>query len=283
VRWLLKQVSGQRFDELPSIAQKWVGPFYWLLFNRRRIMFENLSYVFPDWNMDQKKEMARKSLFYMLLAILDTIWWYEWVHRERERSRNWLLNQCIKFSEVRSRDLILERGGLVCTAHYGTFPGVAQYFAFHKPTGVFLKRIKNSYLQTWADKIIREMGLIPLYINEIGSIKKARNILKSGGVLVVLLDQHFGKKGRIKVEFFNRPAFAAGGAVELSMRMNKPVVAMFCYRGEGDITVIDKGVLWERGGDVPVREIVQSFTTSLESVIMSNPEQWAWLHRRWKV
>ncbi len=281
MKWLIKQVSGRRFEELPSIAQRWAGPFYWLLFNRRRIMFENLSCVFPEWDGEKKKKVSRKSLFYMLLAVLDTVWWYDWHSREKEKSRDWLLNECIKFSGVESKDLILERGGLVCTAHYGTFPGVAQFFAFHRPTGVFLKKIKNPYLQGWSDKIIREMGLVPLYVGEMKSVKKAAKILKEKGVLVVLLDQHFGRRGRIKVNFFNRPAFAAGGAVDLSLRMRRPVVAMFCSRGVGDITVIDKGVLWDRD-DVSVQEIVQNFTTSLESVIMSNPEQWAWLHRRWK-
>lgn len=244
-------------------------------------MFENLSYVFPEWDGEKKKEVSRKSLFYMLLAVLDTVWWYEWHYREKKKSRDWLLNECIKFSEVRSRDLILERGGLVCTAHYGAFPSVAQYFAFHRPAGVFLKKIKNAYLQTWSDRIIREMGVVPLYVGEMKSVRKAANILKEKGILIVLLDQHFGRRGRIKVNFFNRPAFAAGGAVNLALRMGKPVVTMFCYRGKDDITVIDKGILWEEGVS-SVREIVQNFTTLLESVIMSNPEQWAWLHRRWK-
>ncbi len=283
MRWLIEWVSHKRFEDLPNLARSLARSLYFLFPSRRKIMLENISLAFPDFGAKRVETLARNSLSYMLLAVLDTVWWYGWHRREKERSRDWFLNEGVKFYQTGGRDLVLRGGGLVCTGHYGTFTALVQYFAFHRPTGVFLKKIKNPYLQGWADRIIREMGVVPLYIDEVGSVKTAMKILRGDGILLALLDQHFGRKGRVLVEFFGRPAYAGAGAVELAMRMGKPVVAIFCQRESDCFGAIDKGVLWNGKLDKSPREIVQDFTNSLESVIMSQPEQWAWLHRRWKV
>ncbi len=281
--WLIDWVSHQRFEDLPEIARVWGWWLYWVLFKRRRIMLDNLRRVFPHWDKEERKKIAYKSLSYMVLAVLDTLWAYGRYCQDPDLFRNWFLGEGSRLAGREGLAVLLKQGGLICTAHYGTFTALVQYFAFHQRTGVFLKKIKNPYLQLWADRIIREMGSMPLYIDEVSAVKKAVGILRSNGVVVVLLDQHFGRDGRIKVDFFGYPAFTAGGAVELAMRMDKQVVAMFCRREEKNFVILDKGILWPREGVSSSKDVVQYFTRLLEDVIMVSPEQWAWLHRRWKV
>ena len=103
------------------------------------------------------------------------------------------------------------------------------------------------------------------------------------GVIVTLLDQHFGRKGRVKVNFFGRPAYAAGGMVRLAMRMGADIVPIFARRRKQDLVIEVLRPIWSQGMGLSDYEIVQRFTDILEDLLRKEPIPWAWMHRRWKV
>ncbi len=282
MRWLCRILDRVGFEGLPrwSWIFVWIlSPFYLL---RRGQVSRNLKRAFPGLDEKEIDALGWRSFRSTVLSLMDVLWWCGWYSRESEVARKWFTGEGVRFNDNSIKDVLLRDGGIVCTGHFSTFPVIPQYFALFRPTGVFLKKVKNPFIQSRLDRLLRGMGVIPLYVDEKGAIRRAVEILRDKGIVVVLLDQHFGRKGRVEVEFFGHKAFSAGGVVELAQKMDKEIWACLVKRREDHFEITYVKRLFSPGIDVEGREIVQNFTNLLERAIMDSPEDWLWLHRRWK-
>ncbi len=282
MRWLCRILDRIGFEGLPrwSWIFVWIlSPFYLL---RRGQVRRNLKRAFPELDEKEIDTLGWRSFRSTVLSLMDVLWWCGWHSRETELARKWFTGEGVRFNDNSIKDALLRDGGIVCTGHFSTFPVIPQYFALFGPTGVFLKKVKNPFIQSRLDRLLRGMGVIPLYVDEKGAIRRAVEILRDKGIVVVLLDQHFGRKGRVEVEFFGHKAFSAGGVVELAQKMDKEIWACLVKRREDHFEITYVKRLFSPGIDVEGREIVQNFTNLLERAIMDSPEDWLWLHRRWK-
>ncbi len=119
-------------------------------------------------------------------------------------------------------------------------------------------------------------------IDKIGSIREALKVLQQGGALGLLADQHAGDgAGAMVAQFFGRPASVFKTPALLAARTGTPLV--FCYDirlpdGTHEATFLEpRGV----SGD-EVESATLWFCDELEKAILKAPEQWWWLHDRWK-
>jgi KDO2-lipid IV(A) lauroyltransferase len=110
--------------------------------------------------------------------------------------------------------------------------------------------------------------------------------LRSGRILGILPDQH-AAGGSIIVDFMGRPAATAVGPATLAARTGAPIIPAFCRRRpDGDFEAVIYPPLplvntGDREADVRANTILVN--QALEREILAHPEQWLWLHRRWKV
>ena len=280
---LSKFISKKRFESLPDFATALANFLWHTPLSRRKVILTNLKLCFPEWSENKIRGVAFSSVRENILTALEILHWDGSLNTMSVRAKKDLLARIYINSHV--KDDVLDNSPLVIlTGHYSNFAVIIQYFALKgRPAGVFLKKVKNSFIQRMVDSIFENKGVVPLYINETRSIYKARSILKENGVVMTLLDQHFGKKGRIKVEFFNRPAFAAGGVLRLAQRSGALIVPAFVNRADGRFTIAMKSPIWRKGDKKSIEELAQEFTSIMEDVIKSCPEPWAWMHKRWKV
>src|SRR5262249_49734549 len=111
-------------------------------------------------------------------------------------------------------------------------------------------------------------------------------ILAEGGVLATLADQDAGQRG-LFVDFFNRPASTHKAVALLSIEYQVPILVVLA-RNTGipmtyDVVVEGQVLPEEHAGQLDaMRAITQRITTALEQGIRKAPEQYFWLHRRWK-
>jgi len=100
-----------------------------------------------------------------------------------------------------------------------------------------------------------------------------------------LIDQDTKAEG-VFVPFFQRPAYTPAGAASLAYRTGAAVVVGFIVReGRGRHRVVIQGPLTlARSGDIDhdVRAETARFTRMIEDQVRKTPEQWIWMHRRWK-
>ena len=116
------------------------------------------------------------------------------------------------------------------------------------------------------------------------ALAQAIRTLREGGILAVLIDQNV-QEG-VFVRFFGRPASTTSVAAALALKTGCAIVPVHCtLRPNGRYRMIyGPPVEWAASGrrDEDVVALTQHLTSILEGWIRETPEQWLWLHRRWK-
>lgn len=101
----------------------------------------------------------------------------------------------------------------------------------------------------------------------------------------VLLDQHISKKQAVIVNFFNRPAYATPIIPQIALKTGVPIFPMFTYRNP-DFTyrVIIHPPLQLEGPETAenIQRHTQTLSNILEKAVREQPDQWFWVHRRWR-
>lgn len=152
--------------------------------------------------------------------------------------------------------------------------------------GVNLSGVSGHQANVGIDKLIddnrREAGVQMIKRGEAG--KGTVKALRNNRAVAVMIDQDAGTHG-VFVPFFGRLASTTRIIASLSRRLDPSVIIMETWRDEvGDIQVrfhpIE--VLKTDNEERDIYEMTATMTTKIEEIIRKRPEQWLWLHRRWK-
>jgi len=183
-------------------------------------------------------------------------------------------------------DVILEgRGAVMVTGHYGSFELMGHLMANLGFEMVSVMRpLDNAYLNDYLVASRRVNGQILL--DKKGAMQHAEGYLERGSLLGFIGDQDAGRKG-IFVDFFGVPASTYKSIGLLAMQARLPIIVGYARR-RGHHAHYDVGVQrvihpreWDAQDD-PLRWITQEYTTAIEAFVREEPEQYLWIHRRWK-
>jgi KDO2-lipid IV(A) lauroyltransferase len=183
------------------------------------------------------------------------------------------------------RQLISDRPVIVVTGHLGNFElGGYALGILGFPTFTVARNLDNPYLDRYLAGFRAATGqhLIP----KNGGYDQIEHVLGNGGTMAFLADQYAGEKG-CWVEFFGRPASAYKAIALLSLEHDAPVAVCYARRLDRPMQfeMVTQSMADPRhaGNDVgTVRDMTQWYTSQLEQAIRSVPEQYWWVHRRWK-
>ena len=181
--------------------------------------------------------------------------------------------------------LLSGRPLLLVTGHFGNWEiggYVLGLLGFR--TSAIARPLDNPYLDDFLRRFREDTGQGLIAKN--GEVHKIVTVLSNNGALATLGDQDAGERG-LFVDFFGRPASTHKAVALLSLEHRVPMLVIgvrkiaepMCYR-----LVIEDHILPEEYDGRPnaVREMTQRFTTALERIARQAPEQYFWLHRRWK-
>ena len=247
---------------------------------RRGTIDENLRNAFPALAPRQRHAMARRMwehLFLMVCEIAhaprkihETNWRrYFRVHRKRDAVR-YLLDQ---------RPIVLVSG------HFGNFE-LTSYMVglLGFPTYAIARPLDNPLLDRYLNRFRSANG--QFILPKEGSAAQVDAVLRSGRALALLGDQAAGPKG-CWVDFLGRPASCHKGVALFTLVSGAPLLVCFGRRVGGPLeielgveAIADPAV----GGDelAGVKSLTQWYNHSLERIILAAPEQYWWVHRRWK-
>jgi KDO2-lipid IV(A) lauroyltransferase len=118
------------------------------------------------------------------------------------------------------------------------------------------------------------------------SLKEVVRHLRTGGTVGMTIDQHEGGTTGARVPFFGREAGTVKAPALLAARLGSPVILFLCWRddsGHHHATLSEPIPLVE-GADLAetIDGTTRSYNARLEDAIRTHPEQWSWVHRRWK-
>ena len=248
---------------------------------RREVVQENLQHAFPEMTDRARGKLIRRMWEHLFLMVVEI------AHVPRKiHDTNWRDYFSFQNGHRASEIFFDGRPGVVVSAHFGNFELGAYIFGiFHFETWSIARELDNPYLHRWLNEFRGSKG--QFILPKQGSAEKANQVLESGGTLTILADQYAGPKG-CWVDFFGRPASTHKAIALFSLAHNAPLAVMSARRlsnqplhYEMDVTAVADPARNDpetRG----VRELTQWYTSKLEEVIRRSPEQYWWIHRRWK-
>ncbi len=175
-------------------------------------------------------------------------------------------------------------GIIMVSGHYGLWEMIPPWLALHgwSMTAV-ARRQKNPFVDEWMESNRTIHGV---KITDSGfGLRDILRTLRHGGILGLMCDQDAGKAG-IFVDFFGKPASTVPGPAVLSLKTGAPVVPMAVHpRGSGPhlfeiLPPIHPGDFAHEKD--PAWAITLAYSRRLEEWVRLRPDQWFWLHRRWK-
>src|SRR5438105_4176246 len=178
------------------------------------------------------------------------------------------------------------RGVILFTGHVGAWElssfGLSM---FGYPLSFLVRRIDNPKVEALVDRARTRLG--NRTIDKRSAAREMLQILQTGGTLGILVDLNSLDREGIFVDFFGVPASTTFMLAKLALRTNAQVLPMFAPWHESPkrfVLKIEEPLKFESTGDETedVRRLTQLFTSVVEKYVRHYPDQWLWIHRRWK-
>lgn len=255
------------------------GLGYRLSVKHRLIVLHNLTRAFPEKSPAEIERIAKASYrsFGRVVAEFSEITKlnpdnvHQWVH----------IHGLEHYDEVRRKG----KGVLLFSGHFGNWEiGNAALAIARKPL-IFIYRILDStFLEEAITYVRSSCGNVSL--DKENAMRPMIRALKKGETISILIDQNVAVYDGIFVDFFGRPACTTSGLALLAIHTGAPVLPVFTTRMPDGKYVMEIGAevyIRNTGNrDADVRENTQVFTRIIENHIRKYPEQWFWMHQRWK-
>lgn len=184
------------------------------------------------------------------------------------------------------KDILQEGKGLIImTAHMGNWELLAGIFGLQGFRGAVVgRRIYYEPYNRWIVGLRRSVGVETIYQDE--AVRKIHKHLKAGEIVGLLPDQDRDKIRGIFVNFFGKPAYTSVAPVKFAMALGTPLLPAFMVRLPGDRYRLVLGELIRPAMDgdrqTAIRKYTEIWMRSFEEMIRQYPEQWGWMHDRWK-
>ena len=247
---------------------------------RREIVEENLRCAFPEMGEPERRDLERRMWEHLFLMVTEVMHAPRKIHDTNWRDFITLLNnrEMVKL-------LLSDRPTVMVAGHYGNFE-LASFmmglFGFH--THNIARPLDNRYIDRAINQFRSMYGqhIIPKH----GSAGQIDALLKSGGMLGLLADQHAGPKG-CWIDFFHRPASTHKAIGLFSLGADAPLVMTYCRRTGPPLHLeMAPAAIADPRSNLPevanIRALTQWYTRRLEEIICAEPAQYWWLHRRWR-
>ncbi|MBN8537807.1 MAG: lipid A biosynthesis lauroyl acyltransferase [Deltaproteobacteria bacterium] len=259
--------------------------FFWFdLFQfRKKIVLDNLKIAFPDLSLKEREKIGRQSV-YNLMASLADFFIIPFIDQK------WIETNVVYHGvENMQKALSLDKGVFVLSLHMGNGDLSASLIQLQKfKLFLITKFFKNKIFNDIWFRIRGAQGVS--YIEPHGEktpfqILKA---LKSNALVVFVLDQYMGKPFGLETSFFGRKTGTAKGLALFYLKTKSPIIPVYCYEGQDDKyhvvyePQLELNHLITEDKDKTLLDLTQKFCHVTESFIRKHPDQWMWIHRRWK-
>ncbi|HZC65026.1 MAG TPA: lysophospholipid acyltransferase family protein [Candidatus Dormibacteraeota bacterium] len=240
----------------------------------------NLKLAFPDWDANERARVRRGMVRNL-----------GWMAAEFARLPKYTAKNIEQFVVLDGHENFLAgktrgKGVLYLTGHIGAWELSSFAHALYGfPLHYMARPIDNPRIDKFVNEYRGLSGNRPIFKNE--SARSLLKILKEQGTVGILADQNTMPQEGVWVDFFGVSACTSTGIARVALHTDAAVVPGYVYwdaamrkyrlRFEPPVELV-------RTGDIErdVRENTARFAKILEEIIRRHPEQWVWLHARWK-
>jgi Kdo2-lipid IVA lauroyltransferase/acyltransferase len=254
---------------------------------RKSVILENIDQVYGDrLTSNEKQHLVMAFYSHLCRAIKETI--------------------CLRFMsqadlraavEVRGHEYLLQvsaqgKGVLILTGHFGSWEvapigGILNFEQFKGRFHFIRRTLGSKKIERFLFRRYYEAGLN--VIQKQNALQHVTEALSKNDAVVFVLDQHASLANRdgIAAEFFGKKAGTYRSLATCARYTGVPVVPVSAYRLENGKHVLEfkAPIVWEEHEttQASLYHNTCAYNRALEDIILAHPEQWMWLHRRWKL
>jgi phosphopantetheine--protein transferase-like protein len=268
----------------PATPSRAARLFYRLMPLRRGVVLDNLRRVYGDVADDSEITRLAQAHYGHLGRLMWEFLWFPWLSRARRMA----------MVRVDNLEMLLAahdrgKGVLILTGHFGNFEvatsaGLAS-FPHAKGRFHFVRRpIRPEWLDQLVTRRFRKagFGVLP----KRGGLEAILDRLAEGDLVVFPFDQFAHRKDGVQVEFFGHPAGTFRSLAVIALSTGAPVVPASSWRERNGQHVLrfeaPLQAVEHADANEAIRLTTRAFNRELERLIVRHPEQWWWVHRRWK-
>ncbi len=266
--------------EIPLVGKL----IFHLLPIRRRIVLSNLRRVFggivPEAEIRRLAQAHYAHLARLVLEFLQFPWLSD--------------SQRTAMVQVENIEAILRAGAqgkgvLVLTGHFGnweiaTAAGISKFPQYRGRFHFVRRQLQPRWLDTLVTRRFRRVGFGVL--PKRGALEAILQRLAAQDAVVFVFDQHAGGSDGISVDFFGHPAGTFRSLAILALATGAPVVPAASWREPdgGHVLRFEEALPLVECEDTneAIRKNTRAYNAALERLVLRHPEQWFWVHQRWK-
>jgi KDO2-lipid IV(A) lauroyltransferase len=252
---------------------------------RRRVILENLHRVFGAAVPEAEIVGLAQAHYAHLWRLAGEFVRFRWLSEQKKSA-------LIRVDNVEALARALERGkgALILTGHFGNFEVATiaglRHFPHMRGRFHFIRRaIRPRWLDALVNRRFRQGGFG--VVGKRGSLDVILERLEAGDLVVFPFDQHASPPDGIAVDFFGHPAGTFKSLAIMALATGAPVVPASSWREpdgshvlrfEEALPLIECDKVNEE-----IRRNTRAYNAMLEILVLRHPEQWFWVHRRWKL
>ena len=263
---------------------RWSAFLAWIAYDvvrlRRAVIDENLRLAFPHEDESARQDIARRMWTHLFLMACEVCLAPRKIH-----DTNWRDHVTLHRSREMVGVLLSRRPTVLVSGHFGNFE-MAGFVAglLGVPTYAIARPLDNPLVHDYLTRFRSSTG--QHLLNKEGSAAQIQTLLERGGALALLADQHAGPKG-CWVDFFGRPASCHKALALFTLTNDAPMLVCFARRSGGPLQFevglaeqFDPAEAPEH--ELSVAPLTQWYSRVLEREVRCAPEQYWWVHRRWR-
>lgn len=245
----------------------------------REEALEALARVFPDQTEHERKEILKKVYAHLGMNIVETI-------RLAAGRDEQLDTMEVRGLEHAEEARAVGKGIMILTAHCGNWDLLSvKTPRLGFPLTIISKDLKqggvNDFWMEMRDRY--ELNIVPVK----NSYRKCIKALRSGGLIGFMIDQNMINTEGLFVNFFGKPACTTPGLAFMAAHSKAPILPVFTWRDPDDPTKHIMEALPmieppESRDEEALKAATQQYSDIVAEHILKHPEQWTWIHRRWR-
>lgn len=254
-----------------------VGWAVWALRVRRGVALDNVRHAFPELTPPEHRRIVRAAFGSMSRAMLESVTSDLLTDAEVDRA--------VSVADWKGLDVLLaaHQPVLIASAHLGSWELFAEVMARRGHVFSAVVRPLSGAFNEWLVRSREHAGVELIF--QRGALRNMLKAMRRGRAVVQLIDQALPGPEALWVPFFGRPASTTPAISMAALRSGAPVYVVVAVRHEGQLQMRVEGPI--AVPDKPTRrESLEAHTAALtktiETFVRQHPEQWLWLHRRWK-
>ncbi|HET6862165.1 MAG TPA: lysophospholipid acyltransferase family protein [Pyrinomonadaceae bacterium] len=253
---------------------------YFFATNLRKTGLRNLELAFPEKSLEERRAIL-KGCFLNLGRVLGVF--SQLSTRSADSLRDLIAPEGLNHLENAKAE---GKGLILFTAHLGAWELTSFGLSLiGHPISFLVRRIDNPEVEKLVDDVRMRFGNQTL--DKLAAARSMVKILRSGQVLGLLLDLNTLDDEGIFVDFFGVPASTNFITAKLALRTGSAIIPVFAPwddRRKKFLLQVQPRVSTELSGDedTDVRRLTEKLSLIIENEIRNYPDQWLWIHRRWK-